>query len=307
MSRWGNSRELTRASYDLVKKNPGMNRWTVRAALYGALVGGAGVIVGMVVLGAGAVMLDSSDGSSAGIAGWVVVVLGGLVVVAAAILGLTMANIQLAGLVKTADDVLHGREPDQDAAREAAHSKFKTLAGWSAISVAVGTLVGLIRGDGDSGIIVGLVRALLAGLVATVWAVVTTLVLPVIVLEGLGVIPAIQRSAGIIRSTWGEALFGSVRIGARFMLILGLPGLVMLIGGIVLAIGVGGPVIAVGVLIAVVGVALVITGAVKAATCKNVFGVALYRWASGEGALGPFSEEDLRGAVRTTKESRLKV
>jgi hypothetical protein len=37
---------------------------------------------------------------------------------------------------------------------------------------------------------------------------------------------------------------------------------------------------------------------VKAATCRNVFGVALYRWATGEGALGPFSEDDLRGAVR---------
>jgi hypothetical protein len=43
---------------------------------------------------------------------------------------------------------------------------------------------------------------------------------------------------------------------------------------------------------------LIVVGAVKIATCRNVFGVVLYRWATGEGALGPFSEEDLRGAVR---------
>ena len=50
-------------------------------------------------------------------------------------------------------------------------------------------------------------------------------------------------------------------------------------------------------MLAVVGVMLIVVGAVKAATCRNVFGVALYRWATGEGALGPFSEDDLRGAV----------
>ena len=195
------------------------------------------------------------------------------------------------------DDVLHGRELDEQAAKAAAHSRLGTLAAWSAISAAVGALVSMIRGDGDSGIVSAIVRSLLAGLVAAVWAVVTTLVMPIIVLEGLGAVPAIKRSAGMIRSTWGEAVFGSVRIGARFGLVFVLPGVALLIGGVVLGVAVGGPAMAVGAVLAVIGVALIIIGAVKAATCRNVFGVALYRWATGEGALGPFSDEDLRGAV----------
>ena len=77
-----------------------------------------------------------------------------------------------------------------------------------------------------------------------------------------------------------------------------LPGALLLAGGVVLALVVGGPVIALGAALALAGVALIVVGAVKAATCRNVFGVALYRWATGEGALGPFSEADLRGAVR---------
>ena len=303
MSKWANSRELTRASYSLVKENPGMNRWTVRAAVHGALVGGAGLIIGMVVFALGAVMLDSDSGSAAGILGWVVLALGLVVMFFGGVAGLTAANLQLAGLVQTTDDVLHGREPNQEKARQAAHSRFGTLAKWSTISVVVGMLVSMIRGDGDSGFIVGIVRTLLAGMVAVVWAVVTTLVMPVIVLEDEDAVAAIKRSAALIRSTWGESVFGTVRIGARFALIFTLPGLVLLVGGIVLGLALGGPAAIAGAVLAVVGLGLMIVGAVKAATCRNVFGVALYRWTTGEGALGPFSEDELSGAVQVRGES----
>jgi len=291
MKRWGNSKVLTQASYQLVKEHPGMNRWTVRAAVHGAVIGGIGAMVGSVIVGVGT---ETSDGGALGV---VLTVLGAAIVALALIGGLTAANRQLAGLVRATDDVLHGREPDEAAAKAAARSRLGPLTAWSAISVAVGALVGMIQGDGNGGFISTMVRALLGGLVASLWAVVTTLVLPLIVLEQLGAVPAIKRSAGIIRSTWGEAVFGSVRIGARFLLRYSLPGVLLIVGGIALAIVVGGPTIGLGVLLVLIGAALIVVGAVKAATCRNVFGVALYRWATGGGALGPFSEEDLRGAV----------
>ena len=304
MSRWGNSKALTQTSYGLVKEHPGMNRWTVRAMVHGAVVGGLGVIVGLAVAGVGEVM-DEGDGSAMGMA---LMIVGGGIAVLAIIAGLTAANLQLAGLVRATDDVLHGRELDEQAAKDAAHARLGALAAWSGISVAVGALVSLIRGDGNSGIAVTIIRAVLAGLVAAVWSVITTLVLPIIVLEGLGAVSAIKRSSSIIRTTWGEAVFASVRIGARFALTLILPGVLLLVGGIALAIAVGGAVIGAGVVLALIGIVLIIIGAVKAATCRNVFGVALYRWATGEGALGPFSEDDLRGAVRTKEgKSRLHV
>jgi hypothetical protein len=300
MSRWGNSKALTQTSYGLVKEHPGMNRWTVRAAVHGALVGGVGALVGIAIVVAGAEM---SDGKDAGAMGTVLLVVGAVVAVLGVIAGLTAANIQLAGLVQATDDVLHGRELDEQSAKAAARSRRGALAQWSAISVAVGALVAMVRGDGNSGIVTTIVRSLLAGMVAAVWAVVTTLVMPVIVLEDAGAVAAIKRSSSLIRSTWGEAVFGSVRIGARFALMFTLPGVLLLIGGIVAGIAVGGPAMAVGGLLAVAGVALIVVGAVKAATCRNVFGVALYRWTTGEGALGPFTEDDLRGAVRVRGES----
>ena len=297
MSRWGNSKALTQASYGLVQEHPSMNRWAVRAAVHGAVVGGVGVLAGLGLVVAGGVMSDSAAESGGSTLGVVALVLGIVVVLAGLVAGLTAANLQLAGLVSATDDVLHGRELDEQAAKDAAHARLGTLTAWSGISVAVGALVSLVRGDGGGGIVTTIIRSLLAGLVAAVWAVVTTLVLPIIVLEDLGAVAAIKRSTQLIRSTWGEAVFGSVRIGVRFGLRFTLPGVVLLVGGIALGVAVGGPAIAAGAVLAVVGMGLIVVGAVKIATCRNVFGVALYRWATGEGALGPFSEEDLRGAV----------
>lgn len=296
MSRWGNSKELTAASYELVRSNQGMNRWTVRAAIHGAVVGGIGGALGLALVVAGEV---ASEGSSGGALGLVAIVTGVVVVVLGVIAGLTAANLQLAGLVSATDDVLHGREIDDAAARQAARSRLGALAAWSAISVLVGTIVSLIRGDGDRGLLVAVVRSLLAGLVASVWAVVTTLVMPVMILEQQGAVSAIKRSAAIIRSTWGEAVFGSVRIGARFALRFILPGLLLAVAGVVVGIAVGGAALVGAAVLVAAGAVLIVIGAVKAATCRNVFGVALYRWSTGDGALGPFSEDDLRGAVRT--------
>ena len=297
MSRWGNGRALTRTTYGLVKEHPGMNRWAVRAAVYGALVGGVGAVVGLGIAAVGGVLADTSDGSGS-VLGIVAIVLGVIVLILANVAGLTAANMQLAGLVSAADDVLHGRELDEESARSAARSRLRELAAWSGISIAVGALVSLIQGDGDSGILATLVRSLLAGIVASIWAVVTMLALPVIVLENLGAMAAVKRSARIIHSTWGEAILGTVRIGLRFTLMYTLPGALLIVGGVALAVAVGGPAIAAGVVLAVVGVALAVVGLVKAATCRNVFGVALYRWAIGDGALGPFSEDDLEGAIQ---------
>lgn len=274
-----------------------MNRWTIRAAVHGAVVGGLGVVVGFALVGVGAMWTDNTSGSDTSLLGVAALIVGSIVVLLSVIAGLTAANTQLAGLVRTTDDVLHDRAIDEAAAKEAAHARLGTLAAWSAISVAVGAVVSMIRGDGDSGIIAGIVRALLAGLVAAVWAVVTTLVLPVIVLENTGAVTSIKRSADIVRSTWGETVFGSVRIGARFALLFTLPGFLLLVGGPILGIVVGGAVLVLGAVLAVAGVVLMVIGVVKATTCRTVFGVALYRWATGEGALGPFSDEDLHGAV----------
>lgn len=303
MKSFGNSKQLTKISYDVVKRQRRLYRWTVKAGVYGFVAGAAGVIPGAVLLGVSGVLDDGTDtttsaaGASGGSIGMAIA--GGVLIVIGMVAGTTAANVQLASLVRAADDELHGRQPDDNAARQASRQRLGALFSWSIISVVVGLLIQLVRGNGDSGPLASVVRSLLAGLIAAVWTVVTTLVMPVIVIERLSAIAAIKRSAAIIRSTWGEALMGGVRIGLRFGLLYILPGILLVIGGAAVAVAAGAPWVALGVLMVVVGVALVALGAVKGATCRAVFGVALYRWATGDGALGPFSDADLRGAVQT--------
>jgi len=296
MSAWGNSKQLTASSYELVKQNPAMNRYAVKAAVHGVIVGGLGSLIGLALFAVGDAALTGSND----VVGVIAMIAGVVALVAAVVAGLTAANLQLAALVSATDDVLHGRALDHDAATAAARTKLATIAQWSAVSVAVGTLVNFIRGDGNSGLAVQIVRTILAGLVASMWAIVTTLVLPIIVLEQVGTVAAIKRSASVIGGKWGESVMGTVRIGARFGLQFALPGMVAVAGGVAVALIVGtGPAFVGGALLCLLGVGLIVVGAVKVATCRSVFGVALYRWATGEGALGPFTDADLRGAVRT--------
>jgi len=301
MSRWDNSRELTRTTYDLVQATPSLKQWTVKAIVAGIAVGAIGVIPGGILAAIGAAMggVEENGTTATSTSGTALVVVGVVLMLLGWVAGATAANLRIAALVKAADEVLHGRDSDPEACRAAARGRLGALTAWGAISVAVGLLIGALRGNGDGGIVTTILRSLLAGLVAAVWAVVTVMVMPAIVLEGLGATAAIKRSAGLIRSTWGEALLGSVRIGARFALLYILPGILLIVGGVVLAVALGGAVVAGGVLLVIIGIGLVLWGSVLAATCRNVFGVALFRWTTGEGALGPFSESDLRGAVRT--------
>ncbi len=302
MSGWQRSRQLTATTYELVRTERDLKTWSVRALIYGTGFGAIGVIPGAVVLAIGAALGDETgsaaraDTASSGAVALMVI---GVVLIALGwIAGATAASLQMAGLVVASDELLHGRAVDPAACRAKARSRLGALIGWGAISAAVGALVSVIRGNADGGVVSTLLRSLLAGLVAAAWAVITFFVLPLIVLESLGAVTAVKRSAGLVRQTWGEAIGGSVRIGARFGLLYILPGVLALVAGVVIAIAVGGPAIVGGVVLAIIGLALIAVGGVLGATCRAVFGVALYRWVTDGAALGPFDAEDLKTAVR---------
>jgi hypothetical protein len=300
------SKDLTTKTYDLVKSRPDLKTWTVRAAVFGVGIGALGVAPGSVLaaLGSGAAA-DTGDAGSAttdaASSGSPALLVAGIaLIVVGVIAGWTAANIQIAALVAASDDLLHDRPSDRSAYRAIARSHMGTLLGWSVISALVALLVAFIRGDGDSGIVTSILRALLAGVVAAAWSVITMLVMPVIVLEQAGVVAAIKRSSSIIKQSWGTAILGGVRIGLRFAFRYTLPGIVAVAAGVGLGILIGGATgVAVAIVLVIVGLGLMLIGGVLAVTCRNVFGVALYRWSTSGEVVGPFTKDDLAGAVRT--------
>lgn len=62
----------------------------------------------------------------------------------------------------------------------------------------------------------GLLGRIVAGLIGVTWNIATYLVVPVLVVEDIGPIEAIKRSAALLRQSWGEQIAGHVGISAVF-------------------------------------------------------------------------------------------
>jgi hypothetical protein len=114
----------------------------------------------------------------------------------------------------------------------------------------------------------------LSSIAQVAWSVITYLVIPVLVVEGVGPIEAIKRSASMVRRTWGEQLVS--RFGFDIMVLIFT--ILIVIVAVVLALVVPAPV---GVILAIafgviaMGALLLITAAMRA-----IYIAALYEYAS---------------------------
>ncbi len=207
MGSWSDSRELTRETWGVVKENPYMLLFPVTAAVIAGFLVLAVAAVGLGLLGLETTVADAADSGSvddspALIAGIVVLVLAGY-------LGTLVTQICMAGLVKSADEELQGRDSSFRAGISAAMQHLPALLGWAAIQALVGWLLSAIRNGGqNSGLVSQLLRFGIAGLAQVAWSVVTFFVLPAIVLQNRGPIDAIKHSFSLIRSTWGTQIAG---------------------------------------------------------------------------------------------------
>jgi hypothetical protein len=144
----------------------------------------------------------------------------------------------------------------------------------------------VLRAIRERGGIVGQIASLLLGFA---WNLATFLVVPVLVVEDVGPIEAIQRSARLLKRTWGEQIVGNLSIGLVFVLI-GIG--VFLLGGAVIALAIaagseGLVLLAVGLLI----LALVTVG-LLGSTLSGIYSAAVYRYAV-DGEAGDFFSADL--------------
>ena len=123
------------------------------------------------------------------------------------------ANSRFQGQPVTIGEAIH-------AARERSH----VLLPWAVVSATVSVV---LRGIEQRGGIFGRIIGSLAGVA---WSVVTFLVLPVLVFEGIGPIAAVKRSGELFKHTWGENLMTNAGIGlvGLFAMIAGALPLVML-------------------------------------------------------------------------------
>jgi len=140
-------------------------------------------------------------------------------------------------------------------------------------------------------------------LIGMAWNLATFLVVPVLVVEDVGPIEAIRRSAELLKKTWGEQIVGNFGIGGVF-------GLLSFAYVVVLGVVLGylaftfNSLVLLLTLIVLVVVGLVIIGLVSS-TLSGIFAAAVYRYAA-EGATDSYIRpEFVQNAFQLSKPGTL--
>jgi hypothetical protein len=278
---WGQSKLLTRKSWGIVKEN----RYLLAFPVLGFLA--SLIPLAVFWIPAGYFALNDQN----------------VPAVFLAILGIFANQIVISlaagGLVASADVELAGGDSSVGHGIGKALARLFPLIGWALIATVVNVIVGFFRGQSNGA--AGAVRNLAAAGILAMWQIITFFVLPFIMLEGRGPIAAIKESFALFRQKWGVQIFGGVRIGALVGFATILPGILLVVLGFVAAFTGSTGLIALGVTLIVIGILLFMVGALLISTMKGIFSVVLFRYAK-DGALeGGFTEEELAGAIRTSK------
>jgi len=269
VERLQNSIDLAKASWNVLRDDK-------QLAVLPLLSGLSALVVALLFFGPVALIADNgAQGSSKPLA-WILGAVGYLAITYVVV----FFN---AALVWAADCRMRGEQVTLGEAIRAASERAHVLLPWAVLSATVSLVLRAIEERA------GIVGRIVGSLVGLAWSLVTFLVLPVLVIEQIGPIDAVKRSAELFKKTWGENMIANAGIG--------LVALVVTIVGLVpclLLVAIGGPGAVLGVVVAVawiIGVQLI------AATLTGIFQTALYRFATAGAAPG-FDNDQLRQAFR---------
>jgi hypothetical protein len=272
MSRFQTSWEIAKRSWAVLRSDKTLAWFPVLSAIGSLLV--IGVLGGLFAV---AGIDDSSTGSTLQPFGWVLIVV--------AYLALAMVQTYfLAGLVAGADQRLRGQNSTVRSALDIANSRLHRLLPWAVVTATVTMILQAIEER------FGVIGTIVARLVGLAWNLVTFLVVPILVLEDLGVGDALRRSKDLFKKTWGENVIGQFGLGAVGFLLM-IPGLILI--GIGVAIGTAGIII-----FGAVGVIWLLVSAVVVSALSGIYRTALYHYAAHGEVPGDFSGIDFGAAFR---------
>jgi Family of unknown function (DUF6159) len=168
-----------------------------------------------------------------------------------------------AALICGANERLSGGSPTLGSSLAGARKHAGKILVWSAFSATVSVA---IRQASQR---VGLLGKIVVSIIGAVWAVATFFVLPIMIVEGVGVNDAFNRSKALMKKTWGEQVIGG-GIVSLVMIPVFLVWAVISVGVLTLNIWAGLAMLVVGALV------LIATGHMLSV----VFSTALYKFAT---------------------------
>jgi hypothetical protein len=268
---------LTKKSWALLNSH----RELVRFPLYGGI---ATIVLGLVFLGPGAFALDQH---TYGV---------GVPLVVIGIYVLSVVGIYFSvGLAACADRIFRGESATVGDGIAVANSRFGAICGWAALSTAIAVVIGALENQG------GALGDIAGRLVGAAWSLVTFLSVPVIAIEGTGPFETLKRSAALFRERWGQQITGNIAIGGVVFLLGFLPGIALIVVGVVIWPSVGFA----GAVLIVIGALAICVALLVSKALSGIFGVALYRYALDGEVSGGFTQEDLESAIRPKRGAKL--
>jgi hypothetical protein len=223
---------------------------------------------------------DSSpdgDGFQPGAMGYVLWVVGYVVVT-------FIATYFNGALVSGALERLRGGDPTLGSAFRGATDHFNRLAPWALFAATVGMILAAIQN-------IRVVGPIIRQVLGLAWNLITFLTIPILLVEDLGPIDGLKRSAALFKKTWGENVI--VQFG------FGLVGFVAMLPGVLIGAGLAatGTAVLVGAGVGLILFSVVVVSIVMAAL-SGIFKTALYLYAAEGTQVPEFGAVDFSSAFR---------
>ena len=186
-----------------------------------------------------------------------------------------------AALVHAANERMNGGDPTIGSALRGAMSRIHRIFPWALVSATVSVILRAIEERA------GTFGRIVSGLAGVAWSLVTYLVIPVLVIEDVGVVDGVKRSGAMFKKTWGENVAAQVGFG-----LIGFLAAIPAIAVIGIGVAAGG---ALAVILIGIGVLWIVLASLVVATLSGIFQTALYRYASGI-PTGAFATSELDAA-----------
>jgi hypothetical protein len=197
---------------------------------------------------------------------------------------LTLISVFLnVAVAAAASEALQGRRIGLLDALGAAGARIGQIALWSALATGVGLLLQEIANRLPAG------GRLASWLLGAAWSLVTLFAIPILALEGCGALSCVKRSASLMRERWGEGLTGAVAVNAALAIPAGVFGMLLGIGA---SVSIHSP--GTGYTLVLIGLIGLMLAATVSNAVRQVFAVALYRYAVTGEPSGGFEEMDLQ-------------
>lgn len=283
--RFARSWELVKASYEVLKQDKELIWFPVLSTIATIIVS---ILFFIPLAGTGLLEALSSESGEVTQAQTII---GLIIAFLFYVVMYTIIIFSQVALIGAAMIRLQGGDPTVRDGFRIASERIGAIIGYATISATIGMILQAIRGNEDN-----IVGQIVAGLLGTAWNIITFLVIPVLVIENIGPIKAIQRSTQLLKKTWGEQLIATGGIG-----------IVAFLATLAAALVVGAPLMliasalnstAITILAVLVLIVVVMAVSLFFSTLSGIFQAALYRYAT-EGDAGEFfSESTLSGAFQ---------